>query len=192
MKFSALIAAIAVGALATALAKPTSALPAGWLQAGNPKADCESSVVIATGAPSPKVFNIDCKSGDQGFQTLMQQIAGTDYAGKRVRLSAQVRGEKIAGWGGVWMRSDSGQRMGTAFDNMKERPLSGEFGWKQVEVVLDIPSDATTLSFGFLLEGSGRLQATRFQLDVVPNTTPTTGQGSIPILRRQAQNLTPP
>lgn len=192
MKTSALIAAVAVGALATALAKPSVVLPAGWMLAGHPKADCASSVVIATGAPTPKVFNIDCKSGDQGFQTLMQQIAGTDYAGKRVRLSAQVHGEKIVGWGSVWMRGDSGQRMATAFDNMKDRPLKGDFGWKPVDVVLDIPADTTTLSFGFLLDGSGRLQATSFQLEVVPDTTPTTGQLGLPVLPRQAENLTPP
>jgi hypothetical protein len=122
----------------------------------------------------------------------MQQIAATDYAGKRVRLRAQVRGEKVSRWGGLWMRSDSGQRSGTAFDNMNDRPLKGDFGWQQADVVLDIPPDATTLAFGFLMEGSGRLQATRFQLDLVPMDTPTTGQVVAPTLQRKADHLTPP
>lgn len=190
MKAYALVAAIGVGALATALAKPTG-LPAGWLQTGNAKT-CAGSVIAVDGAPSPKVFNIDCKPGTEGFSTLMQQIGSADYAGKRVRLSAQVHGDQIGAWAGLWMRADSGQRPGTAFDNMSDRPLRGSFGWRPAEVVLDIPADATTLSFGFLLEGTGQLRATQFQLDVVPASTPTTGQGPIQVLPRQAGNLTPP
>lgn len=191
MKASALVAAIGVGVLATALAQPTG-LPSGWLQAGSAKGTCEGSVMPAAGAPSPKVFNIECKHGTEGFSTLMQQIGSADYAGKRVRLSAQVRGDHVAAWAGLWMRADSGQRPGTAFDNMSDRPLKGEFSWQPAEVVLDIPADATTLSFGFLLEGKGRLQATQFQLEVVPTSTPTTGSGPIQVLPRQAANLTPP
>ncbi|KQV88353.1 MULTISPECIES: hypothetical protein [unclassified Roseateles] len=190
MKASAIVAAIGVGVLATALAKPTG-LPSGWLQTGSAKT-CEGSVVPANGAPSAKVFNIECKPDTEGFSTLMQQIGSADYAGKRVRLTAQVHGDQIAAWAGLWMRADSGQRPGTAFDNMNDRPLRGSFGWQTAQVVLDIPADATTLSFGFLLEGTGQLQATQFQLDVVPASTPTTGQGPIQVLPRQAGNLTPP
>jgi hypothetical protein len=189
MKASAIVAAIGVGVLATALAKPTG-LPSDWLQTGNAKT-CEGSVVTVGGAPSPKVFNIECRPDTQGFSTLMQQIDSADYAGKRVRLSAQVHGERIAEWSGLWMRADSGQRPGTAFDNMSDRPLRGRFGWQQSQIVLDIPADATTLSFGFLLEGPGRLQATKFQLEVVSDTTATTGQGPLKALPRQAGSLTP-
>lgn len=190
MKAHAIVAAIGVGVLATALAKPMG-LPSGWLQTGDAKT-CEGSVLSVGGAPSPKVFNIECKPGTEGFSTLMQHIGSQDYAGKRIRLSAQVHGERIAGWAGLWMRADSGQRPGTAFDNMSDRPLRGDFGWQAAEVVLDIPADATTLSLGFLLEGGGQLQATQFRLEEVPAGTPTTGRGPIQVLPRQAGNLTPP
>lgn len=190
MKTYALIAAIGVGMLATALAKPTG-LPAGWLQTG-PAKTCEGQVMPVNGAPSARAFSIDCKPGTDGFSTLMQQISSGDYAGKRVRLSAQIHGEQLVSWGGLWMRADSGQRFGTAFDNMNNRPLRGSFGWQTAQIVLDVPADATTLSFGFLLEGEGRLQATQFQLDVVPGSTPITGPGAIEALPRQPSNLTPP
>lgn len=190
MKTYAIAAAIAVGVLATALAKP-SGLPAGWLLTGNAKA-CEGRVVPADGAPSPNVFSLHCPAGTEGFATLMQQISGVDYAGKRVRLSARVRGEQLADWGGLWMRADSAQAPGTAFDNMSDRPLRGSFGWQPAEVVLDIPADTATLSFGYLLAGRGQLQATSFQLDIVPTATPTTGQTPTRPLPRQAGNLTPP
>ena len=63
MKASAIVAAIGVGVLATALAKPAN-LPNGWLQTG-PAKTCEGQVVPASGAPSPKVFSLDCKPGTE-------------------------------------------------------------------------------------------------------------------------------
>ena len=126
MKASALVAAVGVGVLATALAaQPPAGLPQGWMQTGDAQT-CEDKVVQASGAPSARVFNLDCKPNTKGFTSLMQMIAGTDYAGKRVRLSAQLRGTQLAEWGGLWMRADTGQKP-TAFDNMFDRPLSGSF-----------------------------------------------------------------
>jgi hypothetical protein len=189
MKTYALVAAIGVGVLATALAQPTG-LPAGWQQSGDAQT-CEGRVVAVSGAPSPHVFDIACQAGTTGFSTLMQQVAGSDYAGKRVRLSAELRADQLAAWGGLWMRVDSGQRV-AAFDNMNERPLRGSFGWQRAEVVLDVPADATALSFGFLLNGPGQLQATHFALDVVARDVPTTGGTGLPVLPRQPSHLTPP
>ena len=188
MKASAILAAIGVGVLATALAAQPTGLPQGWMQTGDAQT-CEDKVVPATGAPSARVFNLDCKPNTKGFTSLMQMVAGTDYAGKRVRLSAQLRGNQLAEWGGLWMRADSGQKP-TAFDNMFDRQLNGSFGWRPAEIVLDIPADATALSFGFLLTGAGQLQATDFRLEVVTNTVPTTGAGAR-ALPRQPSNLTP-
>jgi hypothetical protein len=189
MKTYALIAAIGVGVLATALAKSPD-LPPGWFPTGD-ATTCKTRVQDADHGPSARAFTIACAPDTQGFSSLMQQIAGTDYAGKRVRLSAQVRGEQLAAWGGLWMRADSGERAGTAFDNMYDRPLNGSFGWRPAEVVLDIPADASVLSFGFLLNGAGQLQATQFKLDVVSNDVPLTKKAGAPVLPRQPSSLTP-
>lgn len=189
MKAYAIVAAVAVGALATALAKPAG-LPPGWLQTGDART-CAGEVVAASGAPSARVFSLDCQPGTSGFSTLMQQVAGTDYAGKRLRLSAQLRADQLAAWGGLWMRVDSGQRV-SGFDNMYNRPLRGSFGWQQAEVVLDVPADATAVSFGFLLNGAGQLQATQFKLDVVGNEVAVTGNTATPVLPRQPRGMTPP
>ena len=121
----------------------------------------------------------------------MQQVSGTDYAGKRVRLSAQVHGDQLAAWGGLWMRADIGQHP-AAFDNMVNRPLRGSFGWQRAEVVLDIPAGTTALSFGFLLNGGGQLQATQFRLEVVDQSVAVTGENGAPVLPREPQGLTPP
>lgn len=188
MRYTAIVAALAVGSLASALAA-TDGLPAGWLQTGDART-CKGEVIAAVGAPSLRVFNLDCKAETTGFSTLMQQITSTDYAGKRVRLSAQLRGDQLAAWGGLWMRVDSGQRV-SGFDNMYNRPLRGSFGWQRAEVVLDVPADATTLNFGFLLNGAGQLQATQFKLDVVGADVPVTGTTGTPVLPAQPRSMTP-
>lgn len=188
MKHTAIVAALAVGTLATALAA-TDGLPAGWLQTGDART-CKGDVVAAVGAPSLKVFSLDCKADTTGFSTLMQQIQSNEFAGKRVRLSAQLRGDQLAAWGGLWMRVDSGQRV-SGFDNMYDRPLRGSFGWRRADVVLDVPADATTLSFGFLLNGAGQLQATQFKLDVVGAEVPLTGGSNAPVLPSQPRSMTP-
>ena len=57
MKYTALVAALAVGSLATALAA-TDGLPAGWLQTGDART-CKGDVVAAVGAPSLRVFSLN-------------------------------------------------------------------------------------------------------------------------------------
>src|ERR1700736_937114 len=58
----------------------------------------------------------------QGFGTLMQTMLAVEYRGKRVRLSAAVRGEAIEAWAGLWVRIDGPGRETLGFDNMQGRP----------------------------------------------------------------------
>jgi len=71
------------------------------------------------------------------------------------------------------MRVDQGESM-IAFDNMQDRPIKGTTGWQRYDVVLDVPKDATGISFGILLAGTGEgwLNSTKF--DVVEAETPVT------------------
>ena len=190
MKLATLIAAPAVALLVTALANAGDDLPAPWIQAGNAK-QCHAAVASVSGGPAPKAFSLSCNAGTQDFSTAMQQIQAGDYAGKRVRLSASVQGEDLAQWAGIWMRADTPGRNGVAFDNMQNRPLKGSFGWRDVNVVLDIPADASLLSFGFILEGAGALRATQFKLEVVPGTVAVTAQAA-QRLPTQPQHMSPP
>ena len=73
MKASAIVAAIGVGVLATALAAQPAGLPQGWMQTGDAQT-CEDKVVPAIGAPSARVFNLDCKPGTKGFTSLMPML----------------------------------------------------------------------------------------------------------------------
>lgn len=193
MRPHGLLAAPLVAVLVTALAGEAP-LPEGWRFTGEDKHGCQATTDTVDHGPTPKAFVLRCdkSTGTQSFGTAMQIIAATDYAGKRVRLSAQVQGQDVARWGGLWMRADTPGEKGAAFDNMAGRPLTGSFGWREAQVVLDIPADSRTLNFGFLLAGDGTLSATLFKLEVVPASVPTTGGHDQAPLPTRAMHLSPP
>lgn len=101
-----------------------------------------------------------------GFGTLMQSIDSAKYAGKRVRLRAMVHSKNVADWAGVWMRVDSGEKM-VAFDNMQRRAIRGDQTWRTYDVVLNVPQNATGISFGILLSGSGEVWMNGLNFEVV-------------------------
>ena len=52
------------------------------------------------------------------------------------------------------MRVNQGKFV-VAFDNTHDRALRGTRGWQDYEIVLQLPLEATDVSFGVLLSGSG-------------------------------------
>src|SRR5262249_23764275 len=72
---------------------------------------------------------------------LIQSIAATRYAGRRVRFSAMTRAVEVSGWAGLWLRAD-GPRGTLTMDNMEDRPLRQSTGWAEADIVLDVPGEA--------------------------------------------------
>jgi hypothetical protein len=111
-----------------------------------------------------------------GFGTLMQSIRAEQYKGKRVRLSGFVNSREVVGWAGLWMRVDQGKDA-VAFDNMQGRPIKGTTAWQRYDVVLDVPPEATGISFGILLAGTGEVWLSGTKFDVVGMDAPVTSTG---------------
>ena len=168
-------------------AAAVSRAPKGWFMAGSKPANYQTGVdqtVVENGLPSAFLKSAVPATG--GFGTLMQSISASDYAGKRVRLRAWVRSQEVSDWAGVWMRVDKGSAS-VAFDNMQNRPIKGSQSWETCDVVLDVPQDATAISFGILLSETGEVWMNNLSLEVVGNDVPTTG--SSPTSQTQATNL---
>ena len=64
-----------------------------------------------------------------------------------------------------------------AFDNMENRAIKGTTGWQRYDVVLDVPKDATAISFGILLAGSGVVWLNGTKFEVVGADVPITNTG---------------
>jgi hypothetical protein len=169
---------VAVVLLLTGLVLVAQAtLPRGWLLAGTKPSEYEVGVDVdqmyqghATAFLKSKTLNAD------GFGTLMQSIKAEQYLGRKVRLSGLVKSEEVLGWAGLWMRVDK-EKSPVAFDNMENRAIKGTTGWQRYDVVLGVPKDATAISFGILLAGSGVVWLNATKFDVVGADVPVTNTG---------------
>jgi hypothetical protein len=108
-----------------------------------------------------------------GFGAFVQSIRATRYLGSRVQFSAMARTEDAGGWGGLWLRVD-GPGGTAALDNMHDRPLRETTDWTLATIVMDVPENARSLSFGALLSGAGALQIAGPRFATVDQTVPVT------------------
>lgn len=156
----------------------TSRAPSGWFLAGSKPANYRTGVDKDTtyeGRPSAylrsTVLNTD------GFGTLMQSIDPANYTGKRVRLRASIKSQDLGDWAGLWMRVDK-QQKAVAFDNMQSRAIKGTQPWTDYDVVLDVPADATGISFGVLVSGAGQVWMNHVTIETVGTETEVTGSSA--------------
>lgn len=170
MRRSLLLVALLSASLAPCVAA-TDGVPAGWRLAGDRPysyrtgADGNGTAFLVSKLDAPDIA---------GFGTLMQSIKADEFAGKRVRFHATVCSEDLTGWAGLWMRVDHGSKT-VAFDNMERRPIKGTSGWARYDVVLDVPADATNISFGVLVASNGGVWLRGVGFEPVGEDVPTTG-----------------
>jgi hypothetical protein len=169
----------------------THGAPSGWFLAGSKPASYRTGIdktIIHEGQPSAYLLSAVPTTG--GFGTLMQSIDAANYAGKRVRLRASVKSQDVGEWAGIWMRVDK-ERTAVAFDNMQNRAVKGTQPWSTYDVVLDVPEDATAISFGILLAGSGEVWIDHVTFETVGKETEITSpqQDLKPALSKRPVNL---
>lgn len=152
-------------------------LPTGWFNAGSKPKSYEMGIDKGAGQDGKNAATI--KSIDKeisGFGTLMQQSKPDKYLGKRIKMTGVVKTENVANWAGLWFRVDQeGSKEPLSFDNMHERPIKGTSDWKKYEIVLDVPNNASLIAYGALLEGTGQIWFDNITIEIVDNSTPTTG-----------------
>ncbi len=154
----------------------TGQAPAGWFIAGSKPQSYHTGVdqmAIREGQSSAYLQSIAPVT--DGFGTLMQSINASKYAGKRVRLRAWVKSQDVKDLAGLWLRVDKGQSS-VAFDNMQNRPIKGTQSWRPYDVVLNVPADATGISFGILLSGTGEVWMNHVTFEEVGNDVAITGK----------------
>ena len=164
-----------------------AAAPRGWILAGSQPKSYETGVDASVLHSEKRSAYLKSTATEpiKGFGTLMQGFAAENYRSKRVRFSAYAKSLDVKDWAGLWMRVDKG-RDSVAFDNMQNRPIKGTTDWTEYAIVLDIPSDATGISFGILLAETGAVWLSDIRLEVVDTQTPATSAST---MRREPTNL---
>ena len=178
-----LLAAIAATSL-YAIAAPATSLPEPWVLTGKSPQLYEAGIdQSATGGTKGAKFirrignKEDDKSSDRDWATIMQQIAADDYRGKRIRFQARVKAQDVSDWAGLWMRIDSPSAYSAAFYNSQDKPIKGSADWQTRDVVLEVPKDASVISFGIIDGGKGEVWIDALKLEVVNASVPVNVQG---------------
>lgn len=169
------------------LCSQADSMPDGWVMAGSDPSSYTFELAVDQGRPEPSGYLMaDDPKDKNGFGTVMQSFYPEEYLDKRVKLTAFMRAKGVADKASFWMRLDSNKVRAVSFDNMFDRAISGTKDWQQYEIVLDVPGNATNLSYGALLKGKGEIWFDEFQFTVVDKSVPLTG--SIPPKRNSPIN----
>ncbi|WP_100402392.1 helix-turn-helix transcriptional regulator [Bacillus sp. FJAT-42315] len=108
------------------------------------------------------------------FATMMQQFKAEKFIGKRIKLSAFIKTEKVQPFCGMWMRVDNTAGDVLQFDNMYDRPIQNDTNWNLYSIVLDIPDNSSIISFGVLLSGTGHVWVDGVKFEEVDQSVPVT------------------
>lgn len=146
----------------------------GWFLTGSKPEYYSAGVDPIDHDGQPVRFLRDSLPDTVGYGTLMQTVVATPYLGKRLRLRALIKSQNVSDWAGLWMRVDKNDTT-VAFDNMYSRAIRGSQPWSTYDVVLDVPADATSISFGVLLSGPGQVEMSQVTVEPVGAETEITG-----------------
>lgn len=156
----------------------------GWFLAGSKPNSYKIGIdksVYKTGNSSAFLESTD--KNISGFGTLMQTCLADEYVGKRIKMTAYIKSENVSDWAGMWLRIDSKERRESlGFDNMQDRPIKGSKDWTKCEIILDVPAESSTLNYGVLLSGTGKVWFDSISFEIVDElkTKPTGMSNDIP------------
>ena len=152
-------------------------LPKGWMAGNVQEYDAGiDRAVFKQGKAGAYIRSIAERPGS--FGTVMQTFSADNYLDKRVRMTAFVKADRIAGWAGLWMRVDGvgEENHALSFDNMQKRPIKRTLPWQKYHIVLDVPENSQTITFGILLSGTGHAWLDEFKFEIVGKDVPVTGR----------------
>lgn len=153
-------------------------IPAGWSKSGSEPDSYDMGIIKGAGLDGKNAATVKSISNNIiGFGTLMQSASADKFVGKRIRLTGFIKTKDVVTKSCFWLKVErtNSQTM-LAFDNMQDRPIVGTTDWKKYEIVLDVPSNATKISYGGLLKGTGQIWFNNLAFEIVDNTIPTTGK----------------
>jgi hypothetical protein len=131
--------------------------PAGWFFGGDPasfKAG-QDSKIVQNGLRSATIESL--VQTPPNFSTLMQTMVVKDFTGQRIKMTGYIRSEGTDVAGSMWIRVDDlGNKKVADFDNMMDRPVTGNSSWTKCEIIFDVPENCM-INFGFIFQGNGKI-----------------------------------
>ncbi len=132
-------------------------IPKGWGVSGDAPYKYEMGLDTTVTYENRPCVTIQAGPDPTEFGALCQTIKADSYHGKRLRFSAAVRSTEVENMAALFMRvAGAGDKM-TAFDNMRDRPITGSNEWAHYSIVLDVAEDAENIVFGIFLSFTGQV-----------------------------------
>ena len=185
---------LAVTTTALALSLGESARPPqGWsTQATLDAAQvCQARTVGGVGAGNRMM--IRCGSRHEGVYSVTQSISAEPYRGRRVQLSARMRGQGLTGRAGLLLKAETKERRLLAMDDMRLNPVTGDTGWMEVRVLLDVDPQAESITLGAAIEagaGTAWIESLGFEVAAPEDMgLAVTVRPEMPTLPAQPRNL---
>lgn len=152
-------------------------MPKGWIRGGSRSDDYDMGTAEGEGRNKQNAATIkSLRPQIDGFGAMMQEFHPADYLGHRVRLTGYLKTKNVENWCGMFMKVDGVDRTrALAFDNMSNRAISGTHDWLKCEIVLDVPKEASIITFGALLSGPGQVWFDGMSFEIVSTDVPVTG-----------------
>lgn len=149
-------------------------IPKGWFVTGDAPEKYEIGVDPAVTYDHRPCITIKAGPESTDFAALAQVVKADAYQGKRLRFSAAVRSTDIENRAALFMRISRSDGKILAFDNMRNRPITGTNDWSPHAIVLDVSKDAEEIIFGVLLAEKGQIWMADVHLETVEKDVPTT------------------
>jgi hypothetical protein len=159
-------------------ADPTWSVPHGWSAQESVPHQYRVGIdhqIVHSGTSS--LFLRSLAREPAGAVLVLQQFAATPYRGKRVSVSAFLRSDNVESGAELSLWS-----FGPG-ESAEKAAVRKTTGWKQYQLVMDVPSEADRLMIGLMMSGPGTLWADDFSFTQVSKTVPVSRTG------RQPENL---
>ncbi len=152
----------------------TLRIPKGWFMGGDSPDHYEIGVDPTLTYDHRPCVTIKAGADPTEFAALCQQIKAEAYRGKRLQFSAVLRSENLANRAALFMRVAGPTDEMLAFDNMRNRFITGTQDWQPYAIVLDVAEEAESIVFGFMVSLEGQAWMADVHLEVVDQSVPTT------------------
>ncbi len=144
--------------------------PRAW---GTSGCDAQHRVAVDTGAIQGKhCIRAEVDEGAKADWFGYYQRGIPVQPGQQITLRVKLRGENVKGYAGWYVHAGNETR-GDIFNKVYEAGR-GTFGWKPLEIKMEVPADCFKMTVGSVLRGTGRAWYDDLEIDFGPNPATVT------------------
>jgi hypothetical protein len=108
------------------------------------------------------------RTGPEDWGTMWQNLDYQVVAGRKIRVSADVKRTGVVGKGGGLSFVSTGGSL-TEQAPIVDKFIEGSNDWRREELIISLPRSTTYARVGFALEGSGKMWVDNFMVEILPN-----------------------